>query len=307
MSDIILHHYAGSLFSEKIRLMLGYLKLPWHSVVTAPIMPRPLLMPLTGGYRRTPTMQQGADIWCDTKIIAERLAEIAGDERVHGGFVSRRVAEWADSHLFRVVVSVTFQPRAVAATMSTLSSTQVEAFQKDRAELTKGAPIVTIAPDVAEAHLVHYLLELDATLASSGAFLFGSAPQIADFSVYHCLWLIANNSTVAPLLARYPNVTTWRARMAAFGHGQHADMTAEEALAIGTRADPEPIPATATELPSGFELGQQAAVVPTDYGLFPVRGELVICSPREYAVRRHDPAAGDIVVHFPRQGFALVT
>ncbi len=65
MSDIILHHYAGSLFSEKIRLLLGYLKLPWKSVVTAPIMPRPLLMPLTGGYRRTPNMQQGADVWCD--------------------------------------------------------------------------------------------------------------------------------------------------------------------------------------------------------------------------------------------------
>ncbi len=86
MSDIILHHYAGSLFSEKIRLLLGYLKLPWKSVVTAPIMPRPLLMPLTGGYRRTPNMQQGADVWCDTKIIAERLAEIAGDhDAAHGG------------------------------------------------------------------------------------------------------------------------------------------------------------------------------------------------------------------------------
>ena len=138
MSDIILHHYAGSLFSEKIRLLLGYLKLPWKSVVTAPIMPRPLLMPLTGGYRRTPNMQQGADVWCDSKIIAERLAEIAGDTSLHTGFVSNRVAEWADSHLFRVVVAVTFQPRAAGAAMSTLSSTQIEAFMKDRAELTKG-------------------------------------------------------------------------------------------------------------------------------------------------------------------------
>ena len=192
MSDIILHHYEGSLFSEKIRLLLGYLKLPWKSVVTAPIMPRPLLMPLTGGYRRTPNMQQGADVWCDSKIIAERLADIAGDTSLHTGFVSHRVAEWADSHLFRVVVSVTFQPRAVGATMSTMSSTQIEAFMKDRAELTKGAPIVTMAPDVAEAHLTHYLAELDGALKTT--FLFGAKPQIADFSVYHCLWLVANNS-----------------------------------------------------------------------------------------------------------------
>ena len=303
MSDIILHHYAGSLFSEKIRLLLGYLKLPWKSVVTAPIMPRPFLMPLTGGYRRTPNMQQGADVWCDTKIIAERLAEIAGDTSLHTGFVSHRVAEWADSHLFRIVVAVTFQPRAVTATMSTLSSTQVEAFMKDRAELTKGAPIVTIAPEVAEAHLTHYLIELDA--AFKNPFLFGSKPQIADFSVYHCLWLVANNPMMAPLLEPYPNVTAWRARMAAFGHGKFSEITAEEALAIATKATPMPIPKSASLLPTGFALGQQAAVVPTDYGLFPVSGELVICSAREYAVRRRDPTAGEIVVHFPRQGFAL--
>jgi glutathione S-transferase len=262
-------------------------------------------MPLTGGYRRTPNMQQGADVWCDTKIIAERLAEIAGDTSLHTGFVSHRVAEWADSHLFRVVVSVTFQPRAVMSTMSTMSSTQIEAFQKDRAELTKGGPIVTIAPDVAEAHLKHYLIELNAAL--KGDFLFGAKPQIADFSVYHCLWLVANNSTVATLLDGYPNVSAWRRRMAAFGHGKESPMTAEEALAIGTKAQPMPTPKVQSVLPTGYALGQQVSVVPTDYGsAFPVSGELVISSAREYAVRRRDPQAGEIVVHFPVQGFALV-
>ncbi len=304
MTDIILHHYAGSLFSEKIRLLLGYLKLPWKSVVTAPIMPRPLLMPLTGGYRRTPNMQQGADVWCDTKIIAERLAAIAGDTTLHTGFVSQRVAEWADSHLFRIVVAVTFQPRASASTMSTLSSTQIEAFMKDRAELTKGAPIVTFAPEAAEAHLALYLLELDAALKTP--FLFGSKPQIADFSVYHCLWLVANNATMAPLLDGYPNVSAWRARMAAFGHGDVTEITAEAALEIGKNASPAPIPKFEPLLPAGFALDQQASVIPTDYGsAFPVTGELVVCSASEYALRRRDPVAGEIVVHFPRQGFAL--
>jgi glutathione S-transferase len=304
MTDIILHHYAGSLFSEKIRLLLGYLKLPWKSVVTAPIMPRPLLMPLTGGYRRTPNMQQGADVWCDSKIIAERLAEIAGDRTLHTGFVSHRVAEWADSHLFRIVVAITFQPRAAGAAMSTLSSTQIEAFMKDRAELTKGAPIVTFPPAMAEAHLAHYLGELDG--AFKAPFLFGAKPQIADFSVYHCLWLVANNPIMAQLLEPYPNVTAWRARMAAFGHGDVTEITGEAALAVATRSKPMPIPKAASQLAEEFKLGQQASVAPTDYGMaFPVTGELVICSAREYAVRRNDPVAGDVVVHFPRQGFAL--
>jgi glutathione S-transferase len=305
MNDIILHHYAGSLFSEKIRLLLGYYKLAWKSVVTAPIMPRPLLMPLTGGYRRTPNMQQGADVWCDTKIIAERLSEIAGDSALHAGFGNLRVAEWADSHLFRVVVAVTFQPRAVGGAMSTLSSTQIEAFMKDRAELTKGAPpIVAMAPETAEAHLAMYLLELDASLKSS-QFLFGAKPVLADFSVYHCLWLVANNPTMVTLLEPYSNVTAWRARMAAFGHGNVTEISAEEALEIAKKATPAPIPKSAPLLPTGFVLGEQAAVVPTDYGLFPVSGELVVCNAHEYAVRRRDLTAGEIVTHFPRQGFVL--
>jgi len=304
MNDIILHHYAGSLFSEKIRLLLGFYKLAWKSVVTAPIMPRPFLMPLTGGYRRTPNMQQGADVWCDTKIIAERVSEIAGDASLHAGFTNLRVAEWADSHLFRVVVAVTFQPRAVASTMSTLSSTEVQAFMKDRAELTKGAPIVTIAPEAAEAHLAMYLLELDASLRSS-QFLFGAKPVLADFSVYHCLWLVANNPTMGTLLEPYPSVTAWRARMAAFGHGKVTEISAEEALDIAKRSKPAAIAKSTPLLPPGFALGEPAAIVPTDYGLFPVSGELVVCSQHEYAVRRHDPIAGEVVTHFPRQGFVL--
>ncbi len=37
------------------------------------IMPKPDLMPLTGGYRKTPVLQIGADIYCDTRLIAREL------------------------------------------------------------------------------------------------------------------------------------------------------------------------------------------------------------------------------------------
>ena len=79
--EIYLHHYPPSLFSEKIRLMLGFLELPWRSVIIPSIMPRPLLMPLSGGYRKTPVLQIGANVYCDTKIISRALARHAGDER----------------------------------------------------------------------------------------------------------------------------------------------------------------------------------------------------------------------------------
>ena len=73
MSQPILHHYPTSPFAEKIRLILGYKKLAWQSVIIPRIMPKPDLTALTGGYRRTPVMQIGADIYCDTALIADVL------------------------------------------------------------------------------------------------------------------------------------------------------------------------------------------------------------------------------------------
>ena len=77
MADLILHHYPTSPFSEKIRLVLGYKKLAWKSVIIPAIMPKPDVVALTGGYRRTPFMQIGADIYCDTALMCRVIDALA--------------------------------------------------------------------------------------------------------------------------------------------------------------------------------------------------------------------------------------
>jgi len=108
MNDIILHHYPGSPFAEKARCLLGYKQLAWHSVEIPLVMPKPDLVALTGGYRRTPVLQIGADIYCDTALIAEVLERIAPlpslfPEPVGG--LSRILAQWADGPLFQAAVA----------------------------------------------------------------------------------------------------------------------------------------------------------------------------------------------------------
>ena len=73
MPKLILHHFDFSPFAEKARLVLGFKHLPWDSVQIPMVMPKPELMPLTGGYRKTPVLQIGADIYCDTRLIAREL------------------------------------------------------------------------------------------------------------------------------------------------------------------------------------------------------------------------------------------
>ena len=56
---LILHHYPGSPFAEKIRLILGFKGLHWSSVIIPNVMPKPDVIALTGGYRKTPVLQIG--------------------------------------------------------------------------------------------------------------------------------------------------------------------------------------------------------------------------------------------------------
>ena len=104
MSGLILHHYDFSNFAEKARLMLGFKGLAWRSVEQPPILPKPRLMPLTGGYRRIPILQDGADLWCDTRLIAQELERrvplptfFPKGTRGHG----EAIAWWAEQQFMR--------------------------------------------------------------------------------------------------------------------------------------------------------------------------------------------------------------
>lgn len=306
MPKPILHHYPSSLFSEKIRCLLGYLGLSWQSVTIPPIMPRPHLMPLSGGYRKTPIMQIGANVYCDTEIICRRLAELADDHSLYAhGFSADRVARWADTELFRTTVALNFRPEAVMAQMSAMSQEDIEAFQKDRAELSAGAQIVSVDPAAAAADFTALMQSLESSLTQ--AFLFGDNPSIADFSLYHCLWFVAGNSANQALLTRWANVQAYMQRMQAFGHGEFAELTPEAALAAGTEANPlAPADAAIDEgLAGTLKAGDAVTVAPNDYGRIPVAGQLVSYQANEIVIARTDETAGDLMVHFPNIGFEV--
>ena len=73
MTEPVLHHYPFSPYAEKVRAMLGFKRIAWKSVQIPPVMPKPDVLALTGGYRKTPILQIGADIYCDTQCIIREL------------------------------------------------------------------------------------------------------------------------------------------------------------------------------------------------------------------------------------------
>ncbi len=310
MSDLYLHHYLSSPFSEKVRALLGYLELPWNSVLISNIMPRPNLMELSGGYRKTPILQDGANVVCDTKLICQHLAARAGNTSVYGaGFAATRLAEWADSTLFRTVVAMCFAPKALAVIAEQLGSDDLTAFMADRAKLTDGAAMTSLSPEVAEANFVHYLRELEDSLAGPSAkpFLLGDSPSIADFSLYHGLWFAAQNPVVEQLFDGFDNVKNYLKPFMAWGQIKGVPASSEAALARGAEAEPE-LFAYGEYLPvvgANISIGDSVAVTPDDYGKIPCVGELLHISDVAIVVRRHDALAGEINAYFPRTGFEV--
>jgi len=308
MSELILHHYPTSLFAEKARLLLGFKGLSWRSVKIPPMMPKPDLIALTGGYRKTPVLQIGADIYCDTSLIARRLEQEKalpaffpeGQEMIAASF-----AAWADSVVFQHAVSLVFQPESIAVRFANMPPEAIKAFIADRAELFSGGSATRLSAEQARHQWPTIMARLEQQLQrEQGDFLFGE-PSIADFAMAHPLWFLKATPVTSPLVDAYPAVSAWLGRVLGFGHGAFSEMTSEEALEVARNATPAALPDEQFDEPNGFEAGQQVVIAAIDYGVDPVAGELLFAGSEELILRREDERGGVVHVHFPRFGFRI--
>ena len=111
MPDILFHQYDSSPFSEKVRVCFGIKNLAWAAVDQPVIMPKPELVALTGGYRRIPVMQIGADIYCDSQLIVRELERRFPEPTFfpqgdHG--LAYANAMWSDRTVFQAAVAIIF-------------------------------------------------------------------------------------------------------------------------------------------------------------------------------------------------------
>lgn len=303
MDELILHHYDFSNYAEKARLALGYKSLRWHSVTIPSIAPKPDLQPLTGGYRRTPVLQIGADIYCDTRMILRTLERLRPEPTLYPKLyqaLAQTLAYWAETQLFRPISLY-------------VSGSNPDVFppslQADRALMRGMSPPSTEAMKRAAARnapLVRAQLPLIEDMLSGGReWMLGPEITIADFSIYHAVWFITGRTQrLAFELEPFVRIREWMARMAAFGHAENHPMTAEIALEIAAKATPEP-PGPSQPFDEDPALGALVRIRADDYGRDAVEGELIFIDQHEIAVRRCDPNLGEIVVHFPRLGYDL--
>jgi glutathione S-transferase len=311
MNDLILHHYASSPFSEKIRLVLGHKKLPWKSVLVPPILPKPDVVALTGGYRKTPVLQVGADIYCDTALICDVLEHVRPEPTLyppHLKGVCRIFAHWADSILFWAAMGYNLQPRGAAHVFAKAPPEAAKAFSDDRKAMSGN--LIRLRPGDATSAYRSYLRRI-ANMVDEHEFLFGVEPCVADFAAYHGIWY---TRTQVPLLADIlnatPSVNEWAQRVEAIGHGPMTKLDSADAIAIAAGVEPAAAGAnllidSAFQDDHGIPLGSRVSIAPEIFGSEPTEGDLIAATRTHYSLRREDPRAGVVHVHFPRIGYVL--
>ena len=300
MSDLILHQYETSPFSEKMRKMLGFKGLAYHSVEQPNIAPKPALTPLTGGYRRIPVLQIGAHIYCDTALMVRELERRFPDPCLTPPALmgaAEVIADWADHRLFSM---------AALPTVVALAEILPPEFFEDRAKMSPGFATDGAGGRVAhsENQMLLAMATLDAQLDQT-PFLLGKNLTHADLSVYH----VINFASAAPVfggaLGARAALNAWLEKIRALDNGDATPMSQEAALDVARTAQPDKSPPPDARDDPKLPVGAALTIQADDYGQEVTQGEIVWTRENEVAVQRHDADIGDILVHYPKQGYRL--
>jgi glutathione S-transferase len=302
MNDPILHHHDPSPFGEKIRLALGLKGLAWRSVQVSMVMPRPELGVLTGGYRKIPVLQIGADVYCDTRLIVRELERRYPQPTLfpNGSLgLSLALTPWSDR---------TFFDPGAGLSMGLNKAFIPKAVIDDRKSFFNFMDFDALESDIPHLYTQFRAgLELvESMLADGRAYVLGSQVSFADIDAYFPVWMARGNiGNAADLLEPFVRLREWESRMAACSRGDRSEISAGEALEIAKAATPLASLGVDSGDPLGLAAGDRVCITPDDYGKIPVEGELVTLTINEVAVRRLTAEAGELVTHFPRLGYRI--
>ena len=304
MSDIILHHYPPSPVSEKVRVVLGIKNLDWRSVTIPRLPPKPDLMPLTGGYRLTPVMQVGADVYCDSQCIIRALERLYPAPTLFPGGAEGMawgIGRWTDGPLFSSILEIVF---------ADAGDGMPEDFKADRGSLYFGPEFDLSA---IKAKLTESLIEaraqfgwMDERLATWD-YMLGAEPGLPDALCYYLVWFIRGRYSKGPEFLRpFSNLLEWEKRVEAIGHGRPTEMDAKEALAVAKAAEPEIQKNAEPDDLAGLKPGDTVAIEPTHVNGCPaVSGRILHLDAQTITLAREDGQLGAVAVHFPRVGYRV--
>jgi glutathione S-transferase len=298
-NEIFLHHYDASPFTQKALKMLAVKGLSWRSVEQPMIAPKPELTALTGGYRGTPVLQIGADIFIDSQLIAEALEARFPEPTLYPGGkgLAHILCDWADSY-FRAGLDIALKE---------LAASWPEEFYKDRDELFSDLDFSAAEARFpgACARLRNSARYINEQLSDGRAYFTGDAPGLPDIQVYVVNWFTRGAFPfVTDMFSDFEFLPAWEERMAALGEGDRKEGSIEEAYQAAKDASPSAEEYIDPLDPLGLSVGQNVEVSPQTSRRGVAKGKLYRLTPEEVVIIPGD-AKYKTFVHYPRLGYAV--
>jgi len=306
-SEVIFHAYPQSPVAEKVRVAFGIKGLSWRSVEIPRLPPKPMLTALTGGYRRTPVVQIGADIYCDSQCIIRELERRYPSPSMMSASdqgLMWCLSRWTDGALFDLTV------RHV---LGSAGDKLDKEFAADRGRLYLGEDW---AEGLKKAHadLPHLIAQLrsplswlNAQLSDGRKFLLGAEPAAIDAQFYHVVWFLRGRWAGGPsFLSEFTDLVRWEENVSAIGHGTSTDVSPAEAIALAKKLEPVSETGVTAHDPQGLKVGQGVTISPdVNGGEQPVAGLIRFANAETVVIERTDDDVGTVCVHFPRAGYRV--
>ena len=303
MADFILHHYPFSPYSEKVRSMLAYANVDWVSVISKEMPPRPHMKTLAGGYARIPVAQIGADIFCDSNVIASEIAALGNKPELDLANVSdevRAFVQEVEGIIFFACVLAGGSAQLRKKVMKSMSLWDVARFFIDRINMGRTATVKAPGLGASQKIVREHLARMEEKLTDD--FLFGKQPNIGDFAAYHSLWFVRDLGEKA-YMNKYPKVMAWMDRIKAFTKTAALEMSTQEAIRVAKENQPRMI--TNAKKGANPLLEEKVAIAPSDYRLVFTPGILKAEEANRWIIERANPEIGKVHVHFPKSAYTL--
>ena len=298
---LTLHQYDISPFSQKAQKMMGLKELSWQSVEMPMIAPKPDVEALTGGYRGTPVLQIGRDVFIDNWMIARALDEFDASGpaiNAQGGLREAALYAWGER---------LFTPLLHAALAAYQSEWDAD-FLADRKRVFPDVDFDTL--DVSDpdrrSQVRAYLGTVEAQLGLDQDFLGGAQADSCDIHVWGMVWMIHSAlPALMPIVETFPRLTDWYERVSALGTGDREDVKIDVAWKSLKDGPARPLPDTPDQEPLAPWVGEVVDIAAGSADRGSASGRLLAVD-HEQVVLGVEPLAGEAAqVWFPRFGYHL--
>lgn len=302
MTDrLILHSYDASPFTQKTLRIFGLKGLDWQWVETPFIPPKDDLTVLTGGYRGTPVLQIGADIYIDNQMIASELERRYPEPSLfpYGNVgLNQALINWSHA-FFRSGLEIG---------IAVLSKNWSEEFRKDREYLFNNIDFDQADNNIdhARSQLCAYASLINTQLSDGRLFLEGEKTSLADIHAFSIPWFTrAAMPEVNDLLQPFTFLPEWEARINEIGEGNRTTIDAKDAIEYAK--DSKSIAESGVEPgdAQGLTVGQAVSIAPDDSQRGAMNGIVVSASANHVSVSHSNNAVGEMVIHYPRIGYRI--